>query len=63
MKPTLRKNPVASNRKDSRVIPLASTADERVKVADAIHPAETEDFPEAHEDPEQSAELERQQDA
>lgn len=32
-------------------------------VAGANQPAESADFPEAHEDPAQSAELERQQDA
>ncbi len=63
MKPIFRKNPVAATRKFGRVIPLAYTTDEHATVADAVHPAETEDFTEAHEDPEQSAELERQQDA
>jgi hypothetical protein len=43
--------------------PVPSATGDFPTVVVTQHPAETPDFPEAHEDPEQSAELERQQDA
>ena len=50
--------------KSEGVIPPVSTTDgKHLKVPEALQPADIRDFPEAHDDPEQSEELERQQDA
>jgi hypothetical protein len=64
MNPKYRKRRLLSSAESDRGSPSVPTADReghtKVKVN---YPAETPDFPEGHEDPEQSAELERQQDA
>jgi hypothetical protein len=53
-----------SGAKSEGLTPSVSTTDDECpKVSDAFRPADTRDFPEAHDDPEQSEELERQQDA
>lgn len=64
MKPKSQNKPLLSSAKSEGAIPPVSITDgKHPKATDAFRPAETLDFPEAHDDPEQSEELERQQDA
>jgi hypothetical protein len=64
MKSKFRPKRLQCNTESNRANPQTPTADgDGPVVVDGNHPAEKPDFPERHEDPEQSAELERQQDA